>query len=435
MECSLQVDEGFHGFDGPLVVQRFPHQPELADTVLRAAKELGYRLGDLNGANQTGFNVAQMMVADGLRGSTARLFLRPAARKQNLRVAINARVTKVLVDPDTRVATGVQFLDSAGVLKTALAAREVILSAGAIGSAQILLLSGVGPREDLQTLGIPVLADLPVGRNLHNHISVGVGFYMNDTAHQMLTSSALETFLQSRKGPMTSTGLTQTTGFLKSKFVTDGVPDLQVFFDGYSARCSRSGMQNECASGDVSQNAACGQRYIHSRPTNVRVRSKGVLRLRSADPLDPPLMDPRYLSDPRDLDVLLEGIRAVVAMSRTASMRARGFRLDDRPKAGCEAYAFGSEAYWRCVVQRHTGPENHQAGTCAMGPDAVLDARLRVRGLRQLRVADASIFPDNPNSNPVAAIIMVAEKAADMIKQDWKPKFVPWHKLISSNFR
>ncbi|XP_063242321.1 glucose dehydrogenase [FAD, quinone]-like isoform X2 [Bacillus rossius redtenbacheri] len=413
-----RAEEGYHGFDGPVAVQQFADHPELAEAIVRAAEELGYPSRDLTGSNQTGAAVAFMMVDGSLRVTSPRAYLRPHADRPNLRVAINSHVTKVLIENGT--AYGVRFVDSEGRNKTVLARKEVILSGGTIGSAQLLLLSGVGPSEDLSALGIPVVKDLPVGHNLHNHVGASVGFYINDSSTATLTLPAFHEFVQTRSGPMAGTGLTQTTAFMLSKYAEDGVPDLQVFFDGFNAACSRTGVEGECSDGSLGD---CGRRYINARPVNVLPRSRGSLRLRSADPRDPPLLDPAYLTDRRDADVVVEGLKTMVRMTRTEALRPWGFELDPTPAQGCGHLSFASDEYWLCAVRQGTGPENHQAGSCRMGPagdyHAVVDPRLRVHGVGRLRVADASVMPVVVNSNPIPTLFAIGEKAADMIKADW----------------
>lgn len=415
------TEENYHGNEGPLVVQHFPYHPPLSESIVEAGKELGYRTGDLNGVNQTGFAIAQMMVDNGLRGSTSRMYLRKAGSQGNLDVFINSQVTRIHIDKRTNLATGVEFMDKDGVKKTVRARREVILSCGAIGSPQILLLSGVGPSEDLEGLGIEVLKDLPVGRNLHNHVSAGVGFYINDTSYEILTMKVLKEYLDTHGGPISGTGITQTTAFLLSKYANDGVPDLQIFFDGFLAACSKTGLDKECTNGEFGE---CGRRYINARPTNILPKSKGYLKLRSTNPNDHPLIFPNYFSVEQDADVLIDGIMLAIKLSQTQSLQRWGMELDKTPADGCERPPFGSDEYWQCVVRRHTGPENHQAGSCKMGkagdPTAVVDPQLRVHGIRNLRVVDASIFPYVPNSNTIAGVIMVAEKGSDMIKNTWQ---------------
>ncbi|XP_067015677.2 glucose dehydrogenase [FAD, quinone]-like [Anabrus simplex] len=416
-----ELDPGYHGESGPMPVEHYPNRPPLAEAVVAAGAELGYSRSDLNGANQTGINIAQMMVYQGLRASTPRMYLRPHSDRKNLYVAINSHVTKIIVDNSAFRAKGVQFVDKYGKKKTVFASKEVIISAGAIGSPHILLLSGIGPSEDLEGLGIPVVADLPVGKNLHNHVSVGLNFFINETNEVSLTMEAINEFLRTRTGPLSSTGLTQSTGFFLSKYAKDGVPDLQVFFDGYSAHCAGTGLSSECSDGSI--NTKCGRRSIYSRPTNVLPRSVGHMKLSSANPFDYPLINPRYLSDPHDVDVLVEGIKLLINMTKTEALKPWGFQMDTTVVKGCEGPVFASDEYWACVVRRNTGPENHPGGSCRMGPagdaQAVVDPRLRVHGILNIRVVDASVFPYMPNSNPVAAIIAAAEKCADMIKEDW----------------
>jgi choline dehydrogenase len=415
------VEERYHGTEGPLVVQHFPYRPPLCEAIVAAGNELGYRTGDLNGENQTGIAVAQMMVENGMRASTSRMYLRKAGARDNLDVLINSHVTQVLIDKKTNLATGVEILQKNGVKRAARAKREVILSGGAIGSPQILLLSGVGPSEDLEELGIEVVQDLPVGRNLHNHVSASVGFYINDTSYETLTTSVLQEYLNTHKGPLSATGITQTTAFLLSRYANDGVPDLQVFFDGYMATCSRTGFGEECTDGGFGE---CGRRYITARPTNILPKSRGYLKLRSTNPKDHPLIFPNYFSATRDAEVLADGMKFVVRLTETESLQGWGAELDKTPAGGCEGPPFGSDEYWQCVIRRHTGPENHQAGSCKMGPagdpTAVVDPQLRVHGVRNIRVIDASIFPYVPNSNTIAGVVMVAEKGSDMIKDTWQ---------------
>ncbi|KAE8747714.1 Glucose dehydrogenase acceptor-like, partial [Frankliniella occidentalis] len=232
----------------------------LAEDLVRAGNELlGYESPpDLNGGNQTGFTIAQMMVYKGLRGSTARMYLRPSMGRPNLVVNTEALVSKVVIDAERGRATGVEFIDKNGVKQTVRAKREVVVCAGAVGSPQLLLLSGLGPTEELEAVGVTPVADLPVGRNLHNHVAATIHYVVDDLAGRSVADSesddedyyerdddevgpmsmaALHRFLQRRSGPLASTGLTQVTAFLASKYAENRVPDIQIFFDGFHAGC------------------------------------------------------------------------------------------------------------------------------------------------------------------------------------------------------
>ncbi|XP_012274578.1 glucose dehydrogenase [FAD, quinone] isoform X2 [Orussus abietinus] len=406
---------------GPMKINYFPHKPDFADYLVQAAKELGHRTMGLSGLNQTGFMIAPMLTDNGIRGTTSRNYLRPIARRRNLDVLTNAHVTRVVIDERTKRATGVEYVDFRGRRRGAVADKEVVLTAGAIGSPQILMTSGVGIGKDLEALGIPVVKDLPVGRNLHNHVSVPVKMSINDTHFETLTLTAVNEFVETRTGPISSTGLTQVTAFLESRYAVPGVPDLQVFFDGFSSTCPKTGHTIECPNGSL---GTCPtRRDIVARPTVVIANTRGYMTLRSKNPLDPPLLYPNYFEDPQDVKVLIEGIRKVTELADTKAMKMWDLQLDSEKHPWCTGYHFGTDAYWECVIRARTGPENHQSGTCKMGPswdpEAVTDPQLRVYGIDNVRVADASIFPIVPNANPVAAVIMVAEKAADLIRDTW----------------
>ncbi|XP_046683473.1 LOW QUALITY PROTEIN: glucose dehydrogenase [FAD, quinone]-like [Homalodisca vitripennis] len=415
------VEKEYHGYQGPLTVQRFSHKPAFVDTILAAAAELGYHQTDLNGHNQTGFAVAQMMVDGGLRASTARMYVRANKKRKNLVVKINSQVTRIVIDPMAKRAKAVEFIDSTGRRQTVIAKREIILSAGAVGSPHLLLLSGVGPKAVLKKFQIPVVQNLPVGQNLHNHVATGLRFSIDDDDRRTLTMNALQRFLDNREGPLASTGITQVTGFIQSKYAAGDMPDIQVFFDGFSAGCSETGKDEECSNGKVA--TTCGKRHINIRPTNILARSKGHLTLKSKDPLEAPAIYPNYLTEEIDVKVLIEGLKFILRLVETSALKKWGIEMDRTPAAGCGHLDFASDRYWECIIREHTGPENHPAGSCRMGPvgdsQAVVDPELRVHGVTNLRVVDASVFPLVPNANPVAGIIMTAEKGADMIRAAW----------------
>ncbi|KAG7204862.1 hypothetical protein KM043_005262 [Ampulex compressa] len=409
---------------GPMKIQYYPHKPAFAEELLKAAGELGYKTSLLKEYAQTGFMVAPMTVENGLRGTTSRAYLRPAHARTNLRVVTNAHVTRVLTNPWDGKAYGVELVDKQGFKRVVRCIKEVVLTAGAIGSPQILLNSGIGPREELAEVGVKVVRDLPVGRNLHNHVSVGIQLSIRDTSYETMTMDAVNQYLHNRTGALASTGLTQVTAFLESSYAANGVPDLQVFFDGFSSTCPKTGMNDECTYGPM--HVCPDRRQIVARPTVVYVETRGTMRLRSANPLDRPLLYPNYFSDTKDLEVLTEGIKKVLQLINTPTMQRHDLRLEETVHPLCARYHFGTDAYWKCLIRAATGPENHQSGSCKMGPNgdptAVVDPQLRVHGIPNIRVADASIFPTVPNANPIAGIIMVAEKAADMIAKTWPTK-------------
>ncbi|XP_046386750.1 glucose dehydrogenase [FAD, quinone]-like [Ischnura elegans] len=471
------MDAGYHKQGGLLTIQRFPHQPPLADVLLAAGREMGIpTLSDLNGlrgdvtasrsAGSTGegFAIAQATIRNGSRLSMARAFLRPSLDRGwgNLKILTRARVTKVIMSGGA--ARGVEYVsenDPQRRVHRVYATKEVILSAGAVQTPQILMLSGIGPREHLQEMGIPLVKDLPgVGSNLHNHVSAHVAFELPaDDAMEsgtILGHDTLEEYMQKRTGPMSSTGLSQVTGLINSRYADplNGQPDLQIFFTGYMANCSTSGeSRNRMVPGlEERFNPHLGSRMGNKRkiwitPTVLSAKSRGEIRLKSADPLDSPLIKPNYLTNPHDVAVLVDGIKFVLKLGQTAPLRTIGLRPDPTLEPGCEQYAPGHtgdytddllarpDAYWECYSRMRTNPENHQAGTCQMGATgssrwdesektgAVLDTRMRVRGVRRLRVADASAMPLVPSSNINAATVMLGEKLAYYVKRTWDAGF------------
>lgn len=442
-EDNLQpglVDAGYHGQGGPLSVTQFPYHPPLSHALLQAARELGQRVGDLNGARHTGFAIAQTTTRNGSRLSSARAFLRPARSRPNLHVLLNATVTRVILNGTGRRAEGVEIRrGDSGDTIVIRARNEVILSAGAVATPQLLLLSGIGPADELRGAGVAPLHHLAgVGRNLHNHVGHVLSFSIDDADTQPLNWATAMEYLLFRDGLMSGTGVSEVTGFIHSRFADPSKdhPDIQFFFGGFLANCARTGQVGERSDGmGLTGNASAGaspppQRVVNIIPVALHPRSRGVLRLRSADPFAPPLIHARYLVHKQDVETVIDGIRFALRMAETPALRRFGFQLDRTPAKGCEDIAFGCDAYWECAIRRDTMPENHQAGSCRMGPvgdpGACVDPELRVQGLDGLRVADASVMPTVTSSNTNAPTIMIAERAADLIKQRWLRRRHSW---------
>ncbi|XP_034948721.1 glucose dehydrogenase [FAD, quinone] [Chelonus insularis] len=410
-----RMDFGYHRTGGPLTVTQFPYHPPLSRALIEAGKELGYDNVDLNGRTHTGFAIAQTTTRNGSRLSTARAFIRPMKDRPNFHIMLNSTVTRILFDHDKQ-ASAVEFVHNGQVQRVGVN-KEVVVSGGAINSPQILLNSGIGPRDELSAVGVPIIHHSPgVGKNLHNHVAYALVFQINDTDTAPLNWATAMEYLLFRDGLMSGTGISETTAMINTKYANprDDHPDIQLIFGGYLADCAETGMVGEKRG---------NKRSILMIPTLLHPKSRGYLRLRDNNPLSKPMMYPKYLTHPEDVARLVEGIKFCIRLAKTRSLARYGFELDRTPAKGCEHLRFGCDAYWECAIKRETAPENHQAGSCKMGPAndplAVVDNQLRVKGVRGVRVADTSIMPKVTSGNTNAPAIMIGERAADFIKKTW----------------
>ncbi len=395
--------DDYHGVGGPLLVSD-PSEPHpLADAWLAAAEECGYRRNpDFNGATQEGFGYNQWTMRKGLRSSAATAYLRPARRRGNLTVITRAHATRILFSGTH--ATGVEYLRG-GILGSATARREVIAAGGSFNSPQLLQLSGVGPASLLQEFGIGIVADLPVGMNLQDHYTARLAYQCTgaSTINDVVGSfgkglAAALRYAFFRTGPL-AMGSSYATGFIRAD-PASVTPDIQTSISLFSS--DKAGAQ------------------LHGFPgftlsaRLLRPESRGSVLIRSADPLQPPAIAPNYLSSEKDCAVLLAGIKATRRLTQTAAMRGFVVREHD-PGPSCT-----SDADLMDFLRLRGGIAFHPVSTCKMGNDAsaVVDDRLRVRGIRGLRVVDASIMPTLVSGNTFAPTVMIAEKGAEMILQD-----------------
>lgn len=408
-----------HGTNGPIIVQKPTEILPITKSLIEAGKELGYQSIDMSEPDPYGFSIAQVMINNmKSRMTMPTAFLRPHINsRSNLKVKINSHVTRLLVDAEKKTVYGVEYVDKMNNTKKLLARKEVILSAGVIGSPHILMLSGIGPEEDLAPLGIPIVQNLRVGHNLQHHVASKLSFQLNVTHNRLLTFEALGQYLKHRTGPLATTGGLQTSAFLKSDQIGPNEPaDVQLFFDGFSPSCEYSQPRTGCSKPNYLVK-------MNVRPVNIRPKSKGTIKLVSSDPFVRPLINPNYLSVESDENVLVWGLKLAIDVFNTKSLQKYEPKVDSTVVEHCKSYAFATKPYWRCLVKYYTRGENHHAGTCKMGPasdpNAVVDSELKVHNVKGVRVVDASIMPLQPNSNPIAPIVMVAEKASQYIKNSW----------------
>jgi len=397
----------FHGADGPLNVAFLRSPSRINDAFIKACEQTGIpRNPDYNAARQYGVAQAQVTQINGERCSAAKAYVTPHLGRKNLTVITRAHTTKILLE--NRVAVGVQYLHD-GTLKQVMARREVLLCAGAFGSPQLLMLSGVGPASELNRHGIAVQAALPgVGQNLHDHLSA-VLIHRSKRADATLGISVrgLWTMLKAifewrnhRTGWLTSC-VAETQGFISTENNPD-YPDIQL------ALCV--GIVD-----DHTRKQHLGHGYsLHV--TLMRPKSRGSVTLRSANPKDRPLIDIGFLTDERDLAVLVKATQTAYDILHAQALEPyRGEMLYPLQRNDAQQVA--------AFLRDHSDTEYHPVGTCRMGPASdrmsVVDERLRVHGVQALRVVDASVMPQVTTGNTNAPTIMIAEKAAQMICADW----------------
>lgn len=407
-EHNERIRDEYHGCGGPLnVMDLLSPNRHTADFIL-AAQEAGYPLNnDFNGHEQEGVGMFQVTHKNGERWSAAKGYLTPNLNRPNLRVFTGAQTTRILME--RKRATGVEFVHE-GHLKQLMAKHEVLLSAGALHSPQILMLSGIGPREHLLQHGIALTHELPgVGQHLHDHIDVVQVvdaprardlFGLSVTGALRALHGIIE-WRRHRRGMLT-TNFAEAGGFIRSQ-PSEPIPDLQLHF-------------------------VIGKLVNHGRTTTfghgfschvclLRPHSRGSVQLASSDPMAAPLIDPNFLADRDDMDRMIRGfrlMRSILMQPALASLGTRELAASATARTDAEI-----EAY----IRNHADTIYHPVGSCRMGPGDldVVDAQLRVHGLQGLRVVDASIMPRVVGGNTNAPTIMIAEKAADLIRASRDP--------------
>lgn len=424
------------GHDGPITVSEVEWKSESAKQFVKAAQELGLPYVDYNGKSQIGVSFMQTSTRDGARNSANVGYLYPIKNRKNLIVRKMSLVTKIIIDPVTKTATGVKYAQN-GKYYTVKARKEVIVSAGGINSPQLLMLSGIGPVEHLEKMNIKTIADLPVGYNLMDHTAPGgltIKVNVSTISYDTITAQAFVDF-QKGKGPLTSIGGCESLVFwdLENQNDLDAWPDIELFQVGGSIHSFDVFRQNfglrddfyQTMYGKLQKNNV---QAFSVAPMVLRPKSRGRILLKNKNPYVYPKIYSNYFTDPEgnDLRVSVNGIKKVIEMLDTDAMRKIDAKLDETVIPACAHLGFGTDEYWGCHTRHFTFTIYHYSGTCKMGPvgdeSAVVDPRLRVHGINNLRVIDASIFPEIMAGHPNGPTYMIAEKGADMIKEDWARK-------------
>lgn len=430
-------DDGYHGFDGSLTIESAKFRTPVAGAFVEGGREMGYDVVDYNGKSQIGFNYFQRTTRSSARCSSAKAFLHPVRHRSNLFVVAgkavrslklqNDRVEGVLIVETDEFAKGPETLIRAN--------KEVILSAGAIHSPHILMVSGIGPEDHLRSARLKPVKNLPVGEHLQDHLAVVLPFVLDDIAPDSgvsltepladLPTSTLEYFVFD-SGPLSSSP-PEATAFLHSGVEPEGQgPDIQIRFEGSvmttrdlkNAHLSAQGIANLWGYELLQDKPVTGYSLL---PTLLHPRSVGSVQLDTVrSPLEPPFINPNYLNSSDDIEVLLRAVRIAQKVLKSRSFSSwQGRPLSEQSKG---PFQHDTDDFWRWYIPQLPLSLNHPTGTCKMGavddPTTVLDPRLRVKGFRNLRVVDASVMPEIVSGDTNAPVIMIAEKAADMIKED-----------------
>lgn len=417
-DYDTDIGQYFREYESLMEVQRVPFQSEFSRLLQLAGGEIEFH----------GFHQPNVTLRNGLRFTTATLYEEHANRPprdidRNHTLLFNAMVDRLVwcggSDSGPHV-TGVQFT-KAGVTYVARARKATILSAGTIGSPAILLRSGIGPQEDLKALGIEPRVDLPVGHHLQDHVATGMDLVSlnRSTGTAPLDVFSVESLV---KYWMQDEGLIAMPGcdLVARTQVLNGsqFDDLQFMVVPVSID-SDHGMhfrkilnfREDIYYDYFHATGTDGGQAVTILPVVLKPKSVGSLRLRSSDPADPPIIDPKYLSHPDDKQVLFEAIQLIKRLVATDALQSLGAKIKETHFPGCEQFAFDTDAYWMCYIEHVTLTSYHPAGTCRMGScaqDSVVDYHFKVHGVDNLYVVDASVMPELPAANPIATVNMLA---------------------------
>nr|XP_049707819.1 ecdysone oxidase [Helicoverpa armigera]XP_049707820.1 ecdysone oxidase [Helicoverpa armigera]XP_049707821.1 ecdysone oxidase [Helicoverpa armigera] len=399
----------YHGTSGPMGISRQPEDTQVAN-LLKSFAEVGNpSVLDLNAENTLGYTQPLFMIADKKRQTPAYSYLKNVKSNSNLFVSKNTRVTRIIFEDNKAVAIEAVYNGKTYVFRTN---KEIIVSAGVYNTPQILQLSGIGPKEHLEKFNIKVIKDLPVGNNLIDQVSVTLVYKLE--SHIAFLPNLADVELDPTKVPFpvlvgsVALNKTQTDPDYQTYNLLLGqnTPFLTIacaqVFDLRDGICDQ--WQTEVTNRDS----------LYTVAALLQPKSRGTVRLASTDPSQAPLIKTGYFTNKEDLKTMVEIIKDFTSVGKTKYFKKIGAELAGLNLDVCADKKKGTDEFWECYILNHAGSPYHTVGTCPMGE--VLDGQLKVKGIEGLRVVDASAMPKIPRGAPNAAVIMLAEKAADMIK-------------------
>lgn len=426
-----RLDASYHNSGGPLKINFFYDVIDSKLPFETAAMELGYEIvDDFNAGKYIGFGTVQGNVNEGTRQSTAKAFLTPIKNRANLDVVKNALVTELIYNDKNDKVVGVHFVvkDKKCIAKTR---KEVILSAGSINTPQILMLSGIGPVKQLKKHNIELKQNLPVGQNLQDHLIVPLFIKFKGQDSSLDSTKVMDAYynyIRNKEGPLSTISSLDFVGFVNTKNDSSAYPDVEYHHLKYA--------RDNLDIIELISTLGIHKRIIHQVSENIQEsdialvtvallnpESKGAILLRSCDPQDKPKIYPNYLNDKADLDTVVKGIQLYENFLLTPSFQAMGAELVKFSIPECDAFPYRTTEYWESYTRHFSTTLYHPVGTAKMGPEidktSVVDSTLKVHGVDGLRVIDSSIMPKIVSANIHAAAIMIGEKGADFVKEQW----------------
>jgi len=427
-----ELDQGYHREGGLMTAMKPRYTSEIKNPLLEATAGMGYEVTDVNGARQTGIYDLQGTLRDCQRCSTAKAYLVPAKDRPNLTILKEAFATKILFN--RKRAVGVQF-EHKNILKTAFAAKEVIVSSGSVRAAQLLMLSGIGPKQHMSEMNIPLISDLPVGKNLQDHY----GTMLNYEIDPLIMNAGLKNtnplyvseYITHRTGPLCSPNQVSLIAFLDGINTTSKSEDFP--------RQELSWVETDAAGLYKFLNlkedfySTVFGKYIGSTiylclATLTQPASRGEITLKSRNPYEHPRIDPQYYEDERDLQDVVEAMRICDAVGTSKAMRKVKSKPFEKNYPMCEKYKGNLTAVYECMARSVINTIWHTSGTCRMGqpndPRSVVDPQGKVIGVHGLRVVCAAIMPIIPSGNTNVPTMMIAEKISDEMKKEIKCKLL-----------
>lgn len=419
---------------GYVTLNEFPvFDGDIETMIFQGAHEIGLRkVDEFKEGSYIGYSRIKGTIQDGRRQSTGKVHLGRVSQRSNMHVIKNAQVTQLKINPSNQKVEAVEFLLKGKQKLQVGISKEAIVSAGSIDSPKILMLSGIGPKDHLRSLNIPVIKDLPVGENFQDHVFINVFVTLKSATERNETDvlDSIYDYLIHKAGPLSSHGTATLTGFINTNFSNSSLyPDIE-FHHFLSRRGDMLAIESQLNGLHIAPELWPFFKEILKQRDVITIlvllshpKGAGNMQLRSKSPKDPPIINGNYLSEEDDIETLLRAMKYLMSLENTQAFRKKKAKILHIPLNECDQFEFKSDNYWRCYFKYFSGAGYHPTSTVKMGPYAdksgCVDPRLKIKGIDNLRVIDASIMPYITSGNTNAPTIMIAEKGADLIKDDW----------------